>query len=132
MTEQAAKTIEALKSALEECEEIKNYRRLKELYDADPALSAKINEYNLQASLLEQEGQKPEGEKDPQLIDSIARRLRVIYGELQESELMAKLNGAAAELAELVNHINLAVRLAVDPGYEEHCTHDCCTCGGCH
>ncbi|MBO4452298.1 MAG: YlbF family regulator [Clostridia bacterium] len=132
MTEKIMEAIEALQRSLEESDEIKNYRKAKAAYDADSALVSKINEYNLQASLLEQEGRKPEEEKDVQLIDSIARRLRAIYEELQESEVLAAMNKAEAELTPVMNHINLAVQLAIDPDYEEHCTHDCSTCGGCH
>ena len=125
------KAIEALKEALAESEELKAYNAAKAAYDADEALNKNINEYNVQAAILETEGRKPESERDTTLVESISARLRDLYDSISESPALAQMREAEAGLSEIVNAINEAVRFTIEPE-SANCTHDCSTCGGCH
>lgn len=131
MNEVMTKAIETLKNALAESEELKAYNTAKEAYDSDAELNKLINEYNVQATLLETEGRKPEAERDTQLIESISARLRECYDSISESKTLAAMREAEAGISEIVNAINDAVRFTIEPE-QANCTHDCSTCGGCH
>lgn len=131
MNEQMTKAIEALKEALAASEELKAYNEAKKAYDADEELNKLINEYNVQAALLEQEGRKPEAERDNALIESISARLREVYDIITESKTLAAMREAESNLSLIVNTINDAVRFTIEPE-AANCTHDCSTCGGCH
>ena len=78
MTEQMKNAITAFTTELEKSEELAAYRAAKAKYDADSELKALINEYNVQAAVLEQEGKKSEAERDKTLIDSVSARLRSV------------------------------------------------------
>jgi cell fate (sporulation/competence/biofilm development) regulator YlbF (YheA/YmcA/DUF963 family) len=131
MNEAMIKAIESLKAALAESEELKKYNEAKAAYDADEELNKLINEYNVQATLLETEGRKPESERDTQLIESISARLRECYDNISESATLAQMREAEAGISEIVSAINDAVRFTIEPE-QANCTHDCSTCGGCH
>ena len=131
MNEQMTKAIESLKEALAASEELKAYNEAKKAYDADEELNKLINEYNVQATLLETEGRKPEAERDTQLIESISARLRECYDSISESATLAQMREAEAGVSEIVSAINDAVRFTIEPE-QANCTHDCSTCGGCH
>lgn len=125
------KAIEDLKIALAESEELKAYNEAKAAYDADADLMKLINEYNVQAALLETEGRKPEEERDTQLVENISARLRECYDSISESKSLAQMRDAEQALSVIVNSINDAVRFTIEPELA-NCTHDCSTCGGCH
>ena len=131
MNEAMIKAIESLKTALAESEELKKYNEAKEAYNSDEELNRLINEYNVQATLLETEGRKPEAERDTQLIESISARLRECYDTIGESKTLAAMREAEAGISEIVSAINDAVRFTIEPE-QANCTHDCSTCGGCH
>ena len=131
MNEAMTKAIESLKEALAASDELKAYNAAKEAYDADEELNKLINEYNVQAALLEQEGRKPEAERDTQLVESISARLRECYDTISENKSLAAMREAEAALSEIVSAINDAVRFTIEPE-QANCTHDCSTCGGCH
>ena len=131
MNEAMIKAIESLKEALAASEELKAYNAAKEAYDADEELNKLINEYNVQATLLETEGRKSEEERDTQLIESISARLRDCYDTISESKSLAAMREAESALSAIVNAINDAVRFTIEPE-AANCTHDCSTCGGCH
>lgn len=130
MSERLTNAISELVNALRESDELKNYNAAREDYESDGELTTLINEYNIQASLLEQEGRKPEGEKDMQLIESISQRLRSVYADLEKNPRLAVMRKAEEELSAVVEQINSAVRFTIDPN-PQNCTHDCSTCGGC-
>ena len=96
------KAIESLKEALAASDELKAYNDAKAAYDADEELNKLINEYNVQATLLEQEGRKPEAERDTQLVESISARLRDCYDTISESKSLAAMREAEAALSEIV------------------------------
>lgn len=131
MNEAMTKAIENLKTALAASDELKAYNEAKKAYDADEELNKLINEYNVQAAILEQEGRKPEAERDTALIESISARLREVYDTITESKTLAAMRDAEASLSLIVNAINDAVRFTIEPE-QANCTHDCSTCGGCH
>ena len=125
------KAIESLKEALAQSDELKAYNAAKEAYDSDETLNKQINEYNVQASILETEGRKPEEERDSALVESISARLRDLYDSISESKALADMRQAETALSEIVSAINDAVRFTIEPE-AANCTHDCSTCGGCH
>ena len=103
MNEAIIKAIETLKEALAASEELKKYNEAKAAYDADEELNKLINEYNVQATLLETEGRKPESERDTQLIESISARLRECYDNISESATLAQMREAEAGVSEIVS-----------------------------
>lgn len=131
MNETITKAASALCEALKSSDELKEYNSAKEAYDADKALSSLISEYNVQASLLEQEGKKPENERDSALIESISARLRSIYDEISESTVLAKMRSAEEALSAVIGEINGMIQVCIEPE-SANCTHDCGSCGGCH
>ncbi|MBQ4316674.1 MAG: YlbF family regulator [Clostridia bacterium] len=131
MNENMIKAIESLKEALAQSDELKAYNAAKEAYDSDETLNKQINEYNVQASILETEGRKPEEERDSALVESISARLRDLYDSISESKALADMRQAETALSEIVSAINDAVRFTIEPE-AANCTHDCSTCGGCH
>ena len=131
MTEQMKNAITAFTTELEKSEELAAYRAAKAKYDADSELKALINEYNVQAAVLEQEGKKSEAERDKTLIDSVSARLRAVYDEIGRSETLAEMRAAEEVISELAGELNSASGLTIDPD-SANCTHDCSTCGGCH
>lgn len=130
MNEAMRNAIEALKKALSESDELKAYNAAKEAYNKDEALIKLIGEYNVQATLLETEGQKAEGERDDSVIESISARLRELYDEISENKTLVMMREAESDLSAIVGEINSAVQFTIEP--ESACTHDCSTCGGCH
>lgn len=132
MSERLTNAIAELVNALRESDELKNYLAAKKNYESDAGLNTLINEYNIQASLLETEGRKPEAEKDAKLIESISHRLQNVYADLEKNPNLAEMRKAEDGLSEVINEINDAVRFTIDPD-SANCTHDCSTCGGhCH
>lgn len=131
MTEKFEKALEVLAEALKESDELKAYNEAKKAYDDDKRLTALINEYNVQASILEMEGKKPEAERDNALIDSISERIRAIYDGISESEVLANMQSAESDLTALISAVNDKIHFTIDPD-AANCTHDCSTCGGCH
>ena len=131
MNEKMTKAIEMIKEALSESAELKAYNEAKAAYDADEKIATLINEYNVQAALLETEGRKPENERDTKLVEKISARLRECYDEISASQTLANMREAEMALSEIVNAINDAVRFTIEPE-AANCTHDCSTCGGCH
>lgn len=123
--------IENLKTALAATEELKAYNEAKKAYDADEELNKLISEYNVQAALLEQEGRKPEAERDTALQEKLGTRLREIYDSISENKSLAAMRDAEQALSFIVSEINNAVQFTIDPE-SANCTHDCSTCGGCH
>ena len=131
MDDKLRSAIEALKTALDESAELKEYRKAKEKYENNKRLMNLIGEYNLQASLLEQEGRKSGEEREETLLQSISDRLRRLYDELDDEPDLAAMRDAEEKLTAVINEINYAVRFTVDPAQAVECTHDCSTCGGC-
>ena len=131
MNEAMRNAIEALKTALKESDELKAYNEAKEAYNTDEELKSLITEYNVQASLLETEGQKPENERDTAVIEKISARLRELYDTISENKTLNQMREAESDLSAIVAEINQAVQITIDPE-SANCTHDCSTCGGCH
>lgn len=123
--------IENLKTALAATEELKAYNEAKKAYDADEELNKLINEYNVQAALLETEAKKPEEERDASVQEKLGARIREIYDLISENKSLAKMREAEQALSFIVSEINNAVHFTIEPE-AANCTHDCSTCGGCH
>lgn len=131
MNETLQKAASALCEALENSDELQNYNKAKDAYNADKKLTSLISEYNVQATLLETESKKPEDEQDKVLIDNISLRLRAIYEEITKSKVLTDMRSAEEGLSTVIEEINRMIQVTIEPE-SANCTHDCSTCGSCH
>lgn len=131
MNETLQKAASALCKALENSDELQNYSKAKDAYNADKKLTSLISEYNVQATLLETESKKPEDEQDKVLIDNISLRLRAIYEEITKSKVLTDMRSAEEGLSTVIEEINRMIQVTIEPE-SANCTHDCSTCGSCH
>ena len=89
----------------------------------------------------QQEAEKA-NDADKDRIESLQADYQKLYGEIMESENMQKYSAAASAMEEMAQYISGMMGLFFDgqdpetcelPQQQEGgCTHDCCTCGGCH
>ena len=84
--------------------------------DGDEKLQQQMQELQLISLKYQQEAEKA-NDADKDRIESLQADYQKLYGEIMESENMQKYSAAASELPQQ---------------QEGGCTHDCCTCGGCH
>ncbi|MCM1284832.1 MAG: YlbF family regulator [Acetobacter sp.] len=107
--------------------------------DADEKLQQQMQEMQLISLKYQQEAQKGE-EASQERIAELQKDYEKLYGEIMEGENMQKYSAAAAEMEELAKYISGMIGLFFDGQdaatcelpKEDGCTHDCCTCGGCH
>ena len=122
--------LDALVQALEQDGALREYRAANEAYLADGELVAKINEYNVQSALLEQ--QNDAAEQDAQLTASISGRLKTLYDEISRNPAMAELQRAEQALSEVIGEINARIQRVINPNAGEGCGDECAHCQGCH
>lgn len=107
--------------------------------DGDEKLQQQMQEMQLISLKYQQEAQKGE-EASQERIAELQKDYEKLYGEIMEGENMQKYSAAAAEMEELAKYISGMIGLFFDGQdaatcelpKEDGCTHDCCTCGGCH
>ena len=86
----------------------------------------------------QQEAEKGE-EASQERIGELQEEYQKLYGEIMAGENMQKYS-AAAEMEQMAQYISGMIGLFFDGQDAETCelpandgcTHDCCTCGGCH
>lgn len=105
--------------------------------DADTSLQEKCRSFSLSLK-YQQEAQKAD-EADKNRIEELQKDYQKLYEEIMQTENMQKYSAAAAQMEEMAQYISKMIGLffdGQDPATcqipEENCTHDCCTCGGCH
>ncbi|MBR2134195.1 MAG: YlbF family regulator [Eubacterium sp.] len=106
--------------------------------DADEKLQAQMQELQLVSLKYQQEAEKGD-EASQERIEELQKDYQKIYGEIMEGENMQKYSAAASEMEQMAQYISQMIGLFFD-GQDpetceipaENCTHDCCTCGGCH
>ena len=106
--------------------------------DADEALQKQMQEMQLLSLKYQQEAGKGE-EVDQDKIKAIQEDYQKLYAEIMEGENMKNYSEAAAQMEQMAQYISQMIGLffdGQDPATCEipasNCTHDCCTCGGCH
>lgn len=106
--------------------------------DADENLQKQMQELQLISLKYQQEMQKGE-EADGERITELQGEYQSIYNDIMSTESMQKYSEAASEMEQMAQYISGMIGLFFD-GQDaetcelpaEDCTHDCCTCGGCH
>ena len=109
--------------------------------DGDEKLQQQMQELQLISLKYQQEAEKA-NDADKDRIESLQADYQKLYGEIMESENMQKYSAAASAMEEMAQYISGMMGLFFDgqdpetcelPQQQEGgCTHDCCTCGGCH
>lgn len=106
--------------------------------DADNALQEKMQELQLISLKYQQEAGKGD-EADKERIEELQKDYQKLYEEIMQTESMQQYSAAAAQMEEMAQYISKMIGLffdGQDPATceipQDNCTHDCCTCGGCH
>ncbi len=119
-----------LGKALKEDEKLVRLEKAKNAYQADGDLQKKMVEYEVQHKALQ--GELTREERDTLFIDTIQKRIDVLYREIMEHPVFVELNEAQSDVNELMNAVNNTITFHIT-GETPSCTHDCSTCGGgCH
>ncbi len=119
-----------LGKALKEDEKLVRLEKAKEAYSSDKDLQKKMVEYEVQQKALQ--GEITREERDTLFIDTIQKRIDVLYREIMEHPVFVELNEAQSDVNELMNAVNNTITFHIT-GETPSCTHDCSTCGGgCH
>ena len=135
----------SLESALRELgKEIKADPRFEALQkaakvnDADENLQSQMQEMQLITLKYQQEAEKGE-EASQERIAELQQEYQDLYTKVMDGENMKNYSAAAAEMEQMAQYISQMIGLffdGQDPATCEipasDCTHDCCTCGGCH
>ena len=106
--------------------------------DGDEALQQQMQEMQLITLKYQQEAEKGE-ESSHERIAELQAEYQDLYTKIMEGENMKNYSAAAAEMEQMAQYISGMIGLffdGQDPATCEipatDCTHDCCTCGGCH
>lgn len=107
--------------------------------DGDEKLQQQMQEMQLLSLKYQQEAQKGE-EASQERIAELQEQYQALYSEIMEGENMQKYSAAATEMEQMAQYISGMIGLffdGQDPDTcelpkDDGCTHDCCTCAGCH
>lgn len=107
--------------------------------DADTDLQELMGELQLLSLKYQQEAEKGE-EADQTRIAEIQNDYQDLYTKIMDSDNMKAYSEAAANMEQMAQYISQMIGLffdGQDPATceipaQDGCTHDCCTCGGCH
>lgn len=106
--------------------------------DADETIQQMMQELQLISLKYQQEAEKGD-QASQERIGELQQDYQKLYGEIMENENMQKYSAAASEMEQMAQYISGMIGLFFDGQDAEtcelpqdNCTHDCCTCGGCH
>ena len=106
--------------------------------DADENLQSRMQEMQLITLKYQQEAEKGE-EASQERIAELQQEYQDLYTKVMDGENMKNYSAPAAEMEQMAQYISQMIGLffdGQDPATCEipasDCTHDCCTCGGCH
>ncbi|MBQ9086288.1 MAG: YlbF family regulator [Clostridia bacterium] len=116
-----------LGKALKDDEKLIRLSAAKTAYESDGELKKKMVEYEVQQKALQ--GEITREERDTLFIETIQKRIDVLYREIMEHPVFVELNEAQAEVNELMNAVNNTITFHIT-GEQPSCTHNCSTCGG--
>ena len=120
----------SLGKALKEDDKLVRLEAAKKAYEADGDLQKMMVEYEVQQKALQ--GEITREERDTLFIDTIQKRIDLLYRNIMEHPVFLELNEAQAEVNELMNAVNNTITFHITGEQPSSCTHDCSTCGGCH
>lgn len=107
--------------------------------DGDEQLQKQMQELQLISLKYQQENEKGESASKDRITE-LQTQYQDLYNEIMQGENMRRYSEAATEMEELARYISGMIGLFFDgqdaatcelPA-DNGCTHDCCTCGGCH
>ena len=117
--------------ALKEDDKLVRLEAAKKAYEGDGDLQKMMVEYEVQQKALQ--GELVREERDTLFIDTIQKRIDLLYHNIMEHPIFVELNEAQAEVNELMNAVNSTITFHITGEQPSSCTHDCSTCGGgCH
>ena len=117
-----------LGKALKEDERLVRLDAAKKAYESDGDLQKMMVEYEVQQKALQ--GEITREERDTLFIDTIQKRIDLLYRNIMEHPVFMELNEAQAEVNELMNAVNNTITFHITGEMPSSCTHDCSTCGG--
>ena len=117
----------ALGDALKNDEKLVRLDLAKKAYEENGDLKKKMIEYEVQQKALQVEITRDE--RDTLLMDTIQKRIDVLYREIMEHPVFLELSEAQSDVNELMNAVNNTITYHIT-GEEPSCTHNCATCGG--
>ncbi len=117
----------ALGKALKEDDKLLRLENAKKAYEADADLQKMMVEYEVQQKALQ--GEITREERDTLFIDTIQKRINLLYEQIMAHPVFVELNEAQADVNELMNAVNNTITFHIT-GEMPSCTHDCSTCGG--
>lgn len=115
-----------------------SYMNAKKQNDNDGALQKCIGEFNLLKFAIDEELVKSDEEKDEEKIKRLNDDLRRVYADIMVNNNMQEFQESKRKVDELVNKIYsviLQCASGMDPEeatFDDACTGDCSSCGGCH
>ena len=117
----------ALGDALKEDQKLVRLNLAKKAYEENGELQKKLVEYEVQQKALQVEITRDD--RDTLLMDTIQKRIDVLYREIMEHPVFMELNEAQSDVNELMNAVNNTITYHIT-GEKPSCTHNCSTCGG--
>jgi cell fate (sporulation/competence/biofilm development) regulator YlbF (YheA/YmcA/DUF963 family) len=114
----------------------KTLRETSAACDKDEELQKMIGDFNLTRMNLSNMMNDPD--QDQKKMQELNEQLTSVYEKVMQNEHMTAYNNANQELDLLLKRIKAILdqcAAGANPDtadYEENCTHNCSTCGGCH
>ena len=118
----------ALGKALKEDDKLIRLEAARKAYEADGDLQKMMVEYEVQQKALQ--GELVRDERDTLFIDTIQKRIDLLYNNIMSHPVFTELNEAQAEVNELMNAVNNTITFHITGETPSSCTHNCSTCGG--
>ena len=122
--------------AIQNEEFYKNLQAARETADADESLQALIADFNLKRVAINAEACKTD--RDNEVLRKLNEEMRTAYSDIMNNPNMAAYNSAKQTYDHALQRIVAIITQSAegeDPDttdYDDSCTHDCSTCGGCH
>ena len=114
----------------------KNLNAAKDRADSDENLQAMITEFNIKRVAINNEACK--SDRDEEALRKLNEEMRTVYSDIMSNENMVAYNNAKQDFDHSLQRIVAIITQSADgddpdtTDYNEDCTHDCSTCGGCH
>ncbi len=134
--EKSIKIARELGHAIQQEDFYLNLNAAKEKADADETLQALIALFNTKRVAINNEACK--SDRDEEILKSLNEEMRTVYSQIMSNENMIAYNSAKQVFDSAIQRITAIVTQSAegeDPDttdFDESCTHDCSTCGGCH
>lgn len=115
---------------IKEDERMIRMENARKAYESDPTINNLLMEYGIQQQALTTMG---DGEEiDTDALTRIQDRIDEIYSQITNHPLFIELDGAQADVNELMSIVNNTIMYNATGKQPSSCSHDCSSCGGCH